>query len=105
MPVIGYLSAGSSKGRTTMRNSDLAKLLAGAVLALVSLMLAASAQPLPPTSPPQLAPVLPPAHLVDLLTADGMAAFGAQWKHMEVKIIEGPALPNAMPDYKTSYEI
>jgi gluconolactonase len=105
MPVIGYLSAGSSKGRTTMRNSDLAKLLAGAVLALVSLMLAASAQPLPPTSPPQLAPVLPPAHLVDLLTADGMAAFGAQWKHMEVKIIEGPALPNAMPDYKTSYDI
>src|SRR6516165_5990619 len=34
---------------------------------------AASAQPLPPTSPPQLAPVLPPAHVVDLLTADGMA--------------------------------
>src|SRR5262245_134601 len=70
---------------------------AGAVLAIAPLILAASAQPLPPTSPPQLAPVLPPAHVVDLLTADGMAAFGAQWKHMEVKIVEGPALPNAMP--------
>jgi hypothetical protein len=58
-----------------------------------------------PTSPPQLAPVLPPAYVVDLLTADGMAAFGAQWKHMEVKIVEGPALPNAMPGYKTSYDI
>ena len=63
---------------------------AGAVLAIAPLILAASAQPLPPTSPPQLAPALPPAHVVDLLTADGMAAFGAQWKHMDVKIVEGP---------------
>jgi hypothetical protein len=68
-------------------------------------MLAVSAQPLPPTSPPQPVPMLPPAHVVDLLTADGMAAFGAQWKSMDVKIIEGPALPNAMPGYKTSYDI
>src|SRR5262247_1732447 len=88
-----------------MRAYDLAKLIAGTVLAIAPLILAASAQPLPPTSPPQLAPVLPPAHVVDLLTADGMAAFGAQWKHMEVKIVEGPALPNAMPGYKTSYDI
>jgi gluconolactonase len=88
-----------------MRNRDLAKLVAGAVLAIAPWILAASAQPLPPTSPPQLAPVLPPAHVVDLLTADGMATFGAQWKHMEVKIVEGPALPNAMPGYKTSYDI
>jgi gluconolactonase len=34
-----------------------------------------------------------------------MAAFGAQWKHMEAKIVEGPALPAAMPGYKTSYDI
>ena len=87
-----------------MRYKILATLLAGAVLATASLI-AVSAQPLPPTSPPQPAPVLPPAHVVDLLTADGMAAFGAQWKSMDVKIIEGPALPNAMPGYKTSYDI
>src|SRR5262249_27071967 len=93
------------KGRTTMRSRDLAKLVAGTMLAIALSILAASAQPLPPTSPPQLAPVLPPAYVVDLLTADGMAAFGAQWKHMEVKIVEGPALPNAMPGYKTSYDI
>lgn len=65
----------------------------------------ASAQALPPTSPPQIAPVLVPAHVVDLMTADGMAAFGARWKHMEAKIVEGPALPAAMPAYKTSYDI
>jgi gluconolactonase len=88
-----------------MCQKNVATLLAGAVLATASLMLAVSAQPLPPTSPPQPVPMLPPAHVVDLLTADGMAAFGAQWKSMDVKIIEGPALPNAMPGYKTSYDI
>ena len=88
-----------------MRTRDLAKLLAGTMLAIAPSILAASAQPLPPTSPPQLAPALPPAYVVDLLTAEGMATFGAQWKHMEVKIVEGPALSNAMPGYKTSYDI
>jgi hypothetical protein len=58
-----------------MKNRDVAKLVAGAVLTITPLILAASAQPLPPTSPPQLAPVLPPAHVVDLLTPDGMAVF------------------------------
>jgi gluconolactonase len=95
------------KREDDMLTKDLASLFACAVLATVSLTLAtrAWAQPMPPTSPPQLAPVLVPAHVVDLMTADGMAAFSAQWKHMEAKIVEGPALPNAMPGYKTSYDI
>jgi gluconolactonase len=87
-----------------MHHKNLAILLAGAMLATIS-MTAASAQPLPPTSPPQIAPALVPAHVVDLLTAEGMAAFGAQWKHMEAKIVEGPALQGALPGYKTSYDI
>jgi hypothetical protein len=65
------------KGRTTMRTRDLAKLLAGTMLAIAPSILAASAQPLPPTSPPQLAPVLPPAYVVDLLTA---ARSGNTWR-------------------------
>jgi gluconolactonase len=89
----------------TMHHKNLATLLAGAVLATASLMLAVSAQPLPPTSPPQIAPALVPAHVVNLLTAEGMTAFGAQWKHMEAKIVEGPALQGALPGYKTSYDI
>src|SRR5262249_20621857 len=88
-----------------MCQKNLATLLAGTVLATASLILAASAQPLPPTSPPQIAPAPVPAHVVDLMTAEGMAAFSAQWKHMEAKIVEGPALPNAMPGYKTSYDL
>src|SRR5258708_26290763 len=90
-----------------MRTNDVARLFACAALATAPLTFAthASAQALPPTSPPQIAPALVPANVVDLMTADGMTAFGAQWKHMEAKIVEGPALPAAMPGYTTSYDI
>src|ERR1044071_1112381 len=88
----------------TMHHKSLAAILAGTVLAAASVM-AVSAQPLPPTSPPQLAPALVPAHVVDPMTADGMAAFSAQWKHMEAKIVEGPAQQGAMPGYTTSYDL
>jgi gluconolactonase len=63
----------------------------------------AAQAPQPPM--PQIPPVLVPSHVVDLMTADGIAAFGGRWKAMEAKIVEGPALPNAMPGYKTSYDI
>ncbi len=90
-----------------MYRNDLGRLVGAAALALIPMMFAAgaSAQPLPPTSPPQLAPTLVPSLVVDLMTADGAAALGAQWKTMEAKIVEGPALAGAMPGYKTSYDI
>jgi gluconolactonase len=50
-------------------------------------------------------PSLVPAHVVDLMTPDGAAVFGAQWKTMEAKIVEVPAIANAMPEYKTAYDI
>ena len=52
-----------------------------------------------------LPPLLPPTHVIDLMTAEGIAAFGGQWKTMEARIVEGPALPKALPSYKTSYEV
>jgi gluconolactonase len=90
-----------------MGKNDLGGLIACAALALIPLMIAtaSSAQPLPPTSPPQIAPTLVPAHSVDLMTVDGMAAFGARWKTLEARIVEGPALSGAMPGYKTSYDL
>ena len=90
-----------------MRTHTVARLFACTALAAIPLISAtqALAQALPPTSAPQIAPALVPAHVVDLMTAEGMAAFGAQWKHMEARIVEGPALPAAMPGYKTSYDI
>ena len=91
-----------------MLKKDLRRLVACAVLGAVPMTVAAAQAPAAPAAPaplPVIAPSLVPAHLVDLMTAEGMAAFHAQWKTMEAKIVEGPALPNAMPGYKTSYDI
>jgi hypothetical protein len=65
----------------------------------------------PPAMPPLLmpqppvAPSLPPACVVDLMTLDGSAAFGARWKVKEAKIVECPALSDAMPEFRTTYDI
>lgn len=64
-----------------------------------------------PASPPLLvpphpvAPLVPPAHVVDLMTNAGSAIFGARWRAMEAKIVECPALSDAMPEFKTTYDI
>ena len=39
------------------------------------------------------------------MTPEGSAVFGAQWRSVEAKIVEGPAIANALPGYKTSYDI
>jgi gluconolactonase len=68
----------------------------------------ASAPPvMPPLLMPQppVAPLLPPVHVVDLMTAAGSALFGAVWRGTEAKIIEIPALTDAMPEFKTTYDI
>jgi gluconolactonase len=98
-----------------MCSNDCGRLIAAAALAVVSLMTApvavAQAPAAPPTAQapqppaPQIAPILVPAHVVDLMTTEGIAAFGGQWKTTEAKIIEGPAIPNAMKGYTTSYDI
>ena len=41
---------------------------------------------------PAVAPLVPPVHVVDLMTDAGSAVFGAQWRAMEAKIVECPAL-------------
>jgi hypothetical protein len=97
-----------------MHNNSLGRLAGYVALVAVQMMIASmsTAQgPAPPTAAPtppprpQMPPSLPPAHVVNLMTPEGSAAFGAQWKTMEAKIVEGPAIANAMPAYKTSYDI
>jgi hypothetical protein len=39
------------------------------------------------------------------MTLEGSAIFGAQWKTREAKIIEVPAIPDAMPEFTTTYDI
>ncbi len=62
---------------------------------------------IPPLLQPQqpIAPLVPPAHVVNLMTEDGSAAFGARWKGMEAKIVTCPALSDSMPEFKTTYDI
>jgi hypothetical protein len=66
-----------------------------------------AAPPMPPLLMPQppIAPSLPPVHVVDLMTAEGSAVFGARWKAMEAKIVECPALSDSMPEFRTTYDI
>ena len=62
------------------------------------------AQPIA-SPPPIMPPSLPPSHSVDLMTVDGATALGAKWKVMEARLVEVPAPPNALPEYKTTYNI
>jgi gluconolactonase len=63
--------------------------------------------PMPPLLMPQppIAPSLPPTFVVDLMTVEGAAAFGARWKVHEAKLVECPALSDAMPQYTSTYDI
>ena len=93
-----------------MRKSQLAMAIACcAALAAVPLVTATrSAAQAPPAAPaplPVIAPSLPPSHVVDLAAADGMAAFSAQWKNMDAKIVEVPAMPGAGPAWQTAYDL
>jgi hypothetical protein len=68
----------------------------------------ASARPASPPylSPqPPIAPVVPPLQVVNLMTVDGSAAFGARWKGKEAKIVECPALSDSLPEFRTTYDV
>jgi gluconolactonase len=57
------------------------------------------------TPQPAVASCLPALCRVDLMSDAGSALFGARWKVREAKIVERPPLPDAMPEYKSTYDI
>ena len=64
----------------------------------------------PPANPllapqPPLAPLTPPVHVIDLMTEEGSAVFGARWKGLEAKLIEVPALSDSRPEFKSTYDV
>ena len=75
------------------------------LIALVALTIATPAVAQPAPAPlPVMPPSLPPTHVVNLMTNEGAAAFGAQWLVTDVKIVEVPAAINK-ERYKTTYQI
>jgi hypothetical protein len=51
----------------------------------ISSLLFAQPAPMPPPAP-IMPPSLPPSHVVNLMTNEGSAVFGAQWRVGDVKI-------------------
>jgi gluconolactonase len=93
-----------------MRNRNFGILVTCGVLAgLVLVISSAPIAQVPPASVatplPVIAPSIPAAYVVNLATAEGMAAFNARWKNMDVKIVEAPPMPNAGEAWKSSYDI
>jgi gluconolactonase len=96
-----------------MRNRDFGILTTcGAVAALflmISLISVAQTPQAPPASAatpmPVIAPSIPAVYVVNLATLEGMTAFNARWKNMDVKIVEAPPMPNAGEAWKSSYDI
>ena len=54
---------------------------------------------------PVIAPLIPPVHVVDLMSETGSVAFGARWRGKEAKIVECPALSDSMPEFRTTYDV
>jgi gluconolactonase len=97
-----------------MRKHYLIRFVTGSVLAVIPVMImtvskiTAGQAPVSPAAAPNLPKTAPsgtPAQVVDLMTPEGSAAFGAQWKTMEAKIVDAAPIPNAMPGYTTTYDI
>jgi len=88
--------------KTKLGNFTLGATLVSVLLLTPSMSIA---QAPPPRPLPIMPPSLPPSQVVDLMTQPGIATLGGQWKVADVKIVEVPAIPNAMPAYKTTYTI
>jgi gluconolactonase len=73
-----------------------------ALAVTISSLLFAQPAPMPPPAP-IMPPSLPPSHVVNLMTNEGSAVFGAQWRVGDVKIVEVPAAINK-ERYKTAYQ-
>jgi gluconolactonase len=62
---------------------------------------------IPPLLQPQppIAPLVPPVHVIDLMTEAGSGAFGALWRAREAKLVECAALSDARAEYKSTYDV
>jgi gluconolactonase len=83
--------------------SKLSGIVFTAIFLFSTITVAQAPAPAPPS--PIMPPSLPASNVVDLMTAQGSAAFGAQWRTMEAKIVSAKPIPEALPQYKSAYDI
>jgi gluconolactonase len=91
-----------------MRKRTFRNLIACAALAAASALipLAASAQaPASPPPAPLMPPSLVPSATVNLMTAEGSAAFGAVWRTAEARVVEVEPMAGRMPGYDKTFDM
>jgi len=96
-----------------MRRKILRNLITCAALAAVPVMTSsiavAQVPAATPAAPPPPAPLMPPslvpAHTVNLMTAEGSAAFGAVWRTAEARVVEVEPMAGRMPGYDKTFDM
>jgi gluconolactonase len=95
-----------NSGGLEMRRNILGSLVAGGVLGVLSLAVATlSVAQAPPPAAALMPPGLPPTLVVDLMSAEGAAALGAQWRVSDVTIKEVPVIAGTITQNKMTYDI
>src|SRR5258708_7601956 len=91
-----------------MRKKTLRNLIVCAALASAPAIIpfAASAQaPASPLPAPLMPPSLVPSATVNLMTAEGSAAFGAVWRTAEARTVEVEPMAGRMPGYDKTFDM
>jgi hypothetical protein len=91
-----------------MRKKTLRNLIVCAALASAPAIIpfAASAQaPASPPPAPLMPPSLVPSATVNLMTAEGSAAFGAVWRTAEARTVEVEPMAGRMPGYDKTFDM
>jgi gluconolactonase len=95
------------RGGLEMRRNNLGSLVAGCVLGVLSLAVATLSVAQAPPPPPAaiMPPGTPPTLVVDLMSAEGASALGAQWRVSDIKVKEVPVIEGVITQNKMTYDI
>jgi gluconolactonase len=91
-----------------MRKKTLRNLIVFAALASARAVIPLTASAQAPASPPPaplMAPSLVPSATVNLMTAEGSAAFGAVWRTAEARVVEVEAMAGRLPGYDKTFDM
>ena len=89
-----------------MRRTIVGSFIPASVLGILSVTVATfSVAQAPQPAPALMPPGVPPTLVVDLMSAEGTAALGAQWRVSDVTIKEVPSIPGTITQNKMTYDI